>query len=121
MADLTAQEEFLKCIFHVIARAAVNPDQARAVVGEGKQLRAFNLCDGTRGLTEIAKAAKINQGNFSRTVTRWTTHGLIFKLGTGKEVRPLHLYPLSAPTGDGTPSRRSAPRRNTRRRGAKRK
>lgn len=101
MAALTAQEELLKCIFHVIARASVNPDQARRVIGEGtKQLRAFNLCDGTRTISQVASAAKIDSGNFSRTLARWVSHGLIFKLCANNDRYPLHLYPIPT-SGEG--------------------
>ena len=61
-----------------------------------KQLLAFNLCDGTRSQSEIAKEVRIDRGNFSRTIARWIELGIVFKL-TGNEY-PMHIYPLSDET-----------------------
>jgi len=59
-----------------------------------KQVKAYNLCDGTKTLGEIAKEAGIDSGNFSRTVNRWVSEGIMVKLGEGKSFKPLHLYPI---------------------------
>jgi hypothetical protein len=59
-----------------------------------KQLRAFNMCDGAKGQAEIAKALKIDRGNFSRTVSRWIDEGIVFRLGEGRDAKLLHVYAL---------------------------
>src|SRR5688572_17504367 len=52
-----------------------------------KQLRAFNMCDGAKGQADIAKALKLDSGNFSRTVSRWIDEGILFRLGEGRDAR----------------------------------
>lgn len=92
-------EALLRAILGVLARQAFSPDRLGQVVlgkssGE-KQLRAFNMCDGTRTQSEIAKTLNLDSGNFSRTVSRWVDAGVVFRLGEGRESRLLHVYPLS--------------------------
>jgi hypothetical protein len=67
-----------------------------------RQRDAFNLADGTRSQSEIAKRLRIDPGQFSRTVRRWTEAGILFRLGTGRAAKLLHVYPLPAkrPKGD---------------------
>jgi hypothetical protein len=44
---------------HVVGRAAVPMEEVREIVGTGKrQISAFNLCDGTRTISEIAHKTK---------------------------------------------------------------
>jgi hypothetical protein len=87
--------DLLKCAIQVIAKVAMPPEKIREVIGDRKkQLKAYNLCDGMNSLVQIAKKAKIDQGNFSRTASRWIEHGIIFSVGEGSEKRLLHVYPL---------------------------
>jgi hypothetical protein len=54
----------------VIGRAAISPEEVLAVVGiQKKQIKAFNLFDGSRTVSEVTRKTKINQGNLSRTTT----------------------------------------------------
>ena len=97
MANTT--EALMRALLSVTARQAFEMEKLREIVMTGsagaKQLRAFNLCDGTRGQAEIAKEVKIDQGNFSRTVGRWIDAGVVFRLGDGRDATLLHVYPLS--------------------------
>lgn len=70
-------------------------ESLREIVGAGeKQTKAFNMCDGSRSQGEIIKALKLDQGNFSKTVTRWVDAGIAIRLGEGRETKLLHVYPL---------------------------
>lgn len=96
MADIPLND-LLKCAMQVVGRIAMRPEQIGGIVfvkANAKQLRAYNLCDGTRTQGEVAKAAGLDQGNFSRTVTRWVEGGVLFRVGSGREAKLLHLYPL---------------------------
>jgi len=85
----------LQILVQVVARAAVPSSTVREIVGTGrKQVRAFNLCDGTLNQTDIRRKLKIDSGNFSRTVSRWVEQGIAFRLGEGREAKILHIYPL---------------------------
>ena len=61
-----------------------------------KQLRAYNLCDGSRTQADIAKELGLDPGNFSKTLTRWIDEGIVIRIGEKRESRPLHVYPLPA-------------------------
>ena len=90
----------LRCLVHVIGRTAVPVDEVCEVVGTGKnRVKAFNMFDGGHGLSEVAHATKINQGNLSRAAGTWVEHGIAFWIGEGQEARLLHIYPI--PEKDG--------------------
>lgn len=89
-------DELLRILIQLTARQALPEATVRRAVGTAaRQVQAYNLCNGSRSQAEVAKAAKLDQGNFSRTVTRWANEGVVFKLGTGREARLLHAYPLT--------------------------
>lgn len=89
---------YLRAILATVARQTFPPGQLRELILRGgageKQLRAFNLCDGTRSQSEIAKEAGLDAGNFSRSLSRWVDAGIVVRVGEGREVRPVHVYPL---------------------------
>lgn len=85
--------DLLQFAIHILARAAMPPEKVQEIVGTGpRQIKAFNLCDGRHTLVDIGREAKINSGNLSRTIERWETEGVIFRLGEGRGARPLHVY-----------------------------
>jgi len=97
MANST--ETLLRALLSVTGRQAIPPMHLVKLVNpanatSGKQVKAYNLCDGTRTQAAIAKSLKLDQGNFSRTVGRWIDAGILFRLGEGREAKLLHLYPL---------------------------
>jgi DNA-binding MarR family transcriptional regulator len=89
-------DDLLRALIQVTARAAIKPEELKALVVSGsrneKQARAYNLCDGTRAQAEIAKKLQLDSGNFSRTVSRWEQLGILFRVGEDGHL--LHLYPL---------------------------
>jgi len=95
-------ETLLTAILSVSARYAFPADRLAEIVmwkGGEKQLRAFNMCDGTKAQVEIARQLNLDPGNFSRTVARWIDAGILFRLGEGREARLLHVYRLPADAG----------------------
>lgn len=90
----------LRAILSMTARQALPPAELAQIVapkgaaGEA-QLSAYNMCDGTRGQGEIAKALNLDAGNFSRTVARWVEAGIVLRLGEGRDAKLLNLYPLT--------------------------
>lgn len=100
----TTTDQLLVAILQTVARSAFDDRKLREIVvsrGAGQsQLVAYNLCDGTRSQSEVAKAAGLDTGNFSRTVSRWIECGVMFKLGEGREAKLLHAYPVSAKNED---------------------
>lgn len=99
--------QLLQCLLHVVGRAAVPQDAVLAIVGTGKkQIKAFNLCDGNTSQKDIAKKARLDQGNFSRTVKRWVRNGVMFSIGANKDAWPLHIYPIPEVSARGKKKRR---------------
>lgn len=97
MADVPLGD-LLRCAIQVMGRLAVPAERVSEVVGPGaKQLKAYNLCDGSKSQSQVAKAAGLDRGNFNRTATRWIESGVLFKIGDGNEAKLLHVYPVVKP------------------------
>lgn len=88
----------LRAILGMAARQAIPVDELIKIVapkGAGAdQINAFNLCDGTRSQSDVAKAAGLDAGNFSRTLSRWIDAGIVLRLGENREATLLHVYPI---------------------------
>lgn len=92
-------EMLLQAILSTVARQTFSEEKIGEIVlprnAGAKQLKAYNLCDGTMTQGEIAKKVKMDAGNFSRTVARWVDLGILFRLGEGREAKLLHVYSVS--------------------------
>jgi len=91
-------DTLLRAMLCTIGRSAFTVRQVYDLVnpkGRGaKQIKAYNLADGSKTQAQILSATKLDQGNFSRTVTRWIESGIMFRLGEGRESRLLHIFPI---------------------------
>jgi len=96
MAD--SNETLLRAILATTGRQAFSVERLTDIVlttaNSAKQLKAYNMCDGTRTQADIVKALKLDKGSFSTTVSRWEAEGVVFRFVDGKLTRPLHIYPL---------------------------
>ena len=89
-------EDLLRVLIRLNARLAFPEDALRDRIGESKQLlEAYNLCDGSRSQADVVKELKMDQGQFSRAAGKWVEEGILFKLGSGRDVKLFHLYPVS--------------------------
>jgi hypothetical protein len=90
------ETDLLRCLLHTIARATLPANDVRAVVaGRGKnRIKAYNMFDGTRTIREVAKSAKIDKGNLSKSASGWVKNGVLFWVGEGDDARLLHVYPI---------------------------
>ncbi|MEM7700354.1 MAG: MarR family transcriptional regulator [Pseudomonadota bacterium] len=95
---MSSDEVYLRAILATVARQTFSvADILSHVAPRGnseKQVLAYNLCDGTRTLTKIASEAKLDRGNLSKSIKRWIDAGIVIKVESGQEVRPVHVYPL---------------------------
>lgn len=94
---MSEETDLLRAIVHLMSRQAYPEPELKKIVAPKKDvnhLKAFNLCDGTRNLTKVAIEAGIDQGGFSRMVTRWVESGVMHRLGEGKSPKLLHAYPI---------------------------
>ena len=92
-------EWLLECLIHIIGRAAIKVEEVRrlaTIKGKYTQeyIHAFNFCDGTLTLSNIAEKTGVDQGNLSRVVDRWVKNGIAFRYEEGKEVKLLHVFPI---------------------------
>lgn len=88
-------EQLIECLIQVIGRATMPPDRVQELVGGGRaNTKAFNMCDGSATQKNIAKTLRIDQGQLSRTFSRWVESGIAFRVGDGTEARLLHIYPI---------------------------
>lgn len=89
---------YLKAMMSLVARQTFTPERLAEIVSPVANLRAyeaFNLCDGTRTQTEIATSLKIDSGNFSRTVKKWSDEGVIIKINDDNKEKLVHVYPIN--------------------------
>jgi hypothetical protein len=93
-------DALLKGILATVGRTAFPPEALYKIVaptaGSGKQILAYNLCDGETSQAEIGKTAKLDPGSLSRSITKWVEAGVVIRVGA--DGLPLHLYPLTKPS-----------------------
>ena len=95
-------EAHIEYALQLLGRIAIPEEKVRkAIVGQAKRkqgaqknLRAFNLADGTLTAGEIAKKAGIDPGNFSRLADRWIKSGIMHAESSGKQLKLRHIYPI---------------------------
>jgi DNA-binding MarR family transcriptional regulator len=91
-------ETYLQAILATVARQTFPPDALFETIATGsagaKQLKAYNMCDGTHTQSEIASALSLDKSNFSKSLSRWIDAGIVIRIGEGRKERPLHVYPL---------------------------
>jgi CRP-like cAMP-binding protein len=99
MEDSERLGHLLECLIKVIGRVAITVDKVSEIVSASpKLIKAFNLCDGTATQLEIAKKCGLDPGNFNRAIGRWVANGVAFWIGSGKDARLLHIYPIPEPS-----------------------
>lgn len=95
---MTIEADLLRAILATVARQTFSPETLTELIAKGnsgeKQLRAFNLCDGTKSQSEITGAVGLDKGSFSRTLSRWVELGIVVRIGHGADAKPLHVYPI---------------------------
>lgn len=88
-------ETLLRAILATMGRSAFSAERLHEIVDPNgtaaKQVKAYNLADGTLSQGDIAKRLKLDSGNFSRTVSRWIEAGVMFRLADNVL---LHIYPV---------------------------
>jgi len=95
---MTESHQILKAILSTIARQTFPPETLLDLVApqanSGKQIAAYNLCDGEHTQAEIVASVKVDKASLSRSISRWVELGIMFRTGSGAEMRPMHLYLL---------------------------
>lgn len=87
-------------IISLFARQVLDPEKVKERITKGardkaRTVKCFNLCDGKTSITDIAKAAKMDQGGVSRQVDSWEKDGFVFKIEDGQKTYPKALIRIS--------------------------
>lgn len=94
---MNTTDALLRGILATMGRIAFPPETLQKIIaptaGSGKQVLAYNLCDGQTPQTEIGKKAKLDPGSLSRSIAKWIEAGVVIRVGADEH--PLHLYPLT--------------------------
>lgn len=88
---------YLRAMMSLVARQTFPPDILAGIVSpvaNAKTFETYNLFDGTRTQTDVAKIVSTDAGLLSRTVKRWTDDGIMLKVTDEGVVKPVHVYPL---------------------------
>nr|WP_145994337.1 hypothetical protein [Mesorhizobium loti] len=88
---------YLRATMSLIARNTFPPEKLAEVispVANVKTYETYNLFDGTRTQTDIAKIQATDASLLSRTVKRWIDDGIMVKIVDAGAVKPVHVYPL---------------------------
>lgn len=90
---MSTEAAYLRAIMALLARQAVPVGELEKLVAptaKSQKLRAaYNLCDGERQQSDIAKAVGLDPGNFSKALKKWESAGIIVRTPN-----PMHVYPL---------------------------
>lgn len=90
----------LRAILATISRQTFPPGALYKLVvpkaGAEQNVDAYNLCDGTRTVTDIAKELAIDAANLRKRILRWAEEGIVVRVEQDKSTYPVHLYPLTA-------------------------
>lgn len=94
---METSETLLRAIWMTVGRTTFPVERVLQIVApredSNKNFAAYNLCDGNTPQADIAKKAKLDKGNLSRSLARWIEAGIVIRIG--KDQLPLHIYPLA--------------------------
>jgi len=85
-------------IISLLARMAFGEEKLKQIITHGKRkpkdwIRGYNACDGTKGVTEIAKIVGVTQPGATPILKSWEAAGIIYNIGT--ETKPLYMKLLT--------------------------
>src|SRR4051812_44479124 len=89
-------EELLRILIAMAGRVAMPPERVRSIVsptGSQKYIDAYNLCDGTVGLADVARKTGLDKSNLNKSVNRWVEAAIVHRIGDERTPKLLHIYP----------------------------
>src|SRR5437016_4675455 len=88
-------------IIALLARSSIGVDAIYRVVVKGKKrgspedfVRAYNALDGSKPAGEIAALVGITQQGMAQVLQTWEDEGIVYKVGSGNQVRYFALLKL---------------------------
>lgn len=87
-------------IISLLGRIAFPEDELKKMITMNSKkpevlLKAYNLCDGKTGLTEISKKVSVSQPALTGAISKWEEMGIVIKhITESKSVFPQRLYKI---------------------------
>ena len=91
----------LDILISLLARRDPGIEKIHEIVTRGKRdpnayVRVYNTLDGTVGVTDAAKVAKVSQPNMTRILQGWEAQGIIYDIGDERKPHYKRLTILPA-------------------------
>jgi len=85
-------------IISLLARMAFGEEELKQIITRGKRkpkdwVRGYNSCDGTKGVTEIAKIVGVKQPSATPILKSWEAAGITYNVGNAQ--KPLYMKLLT--------------------------
>ena len=85
-------------IISLLARMVFGEEKLKQIITRGKRkpkdwVRGYNSCDGTKGVTAIAKIVGVKPPSATPILKSWEAAGIIYNVGT--ETKPLYMKLLT--------------------------
>ncbi len=85
-------------IISLLARLVFSEEKIKEIISHKKRkpnnwIKGYNACDGTNGVTKIAKIAGVKSPSATYVLKSWESIGIIYNIGT--ETRPLYMKLLT--------------------------
>jgi len=85
-------------IISLLARLVFSEEKIKEIISHKKRkpgnwIKGYNACDGTKGVTEIAKTVGVKPPSATYVLKSWESIGIIYNIGT--ETRPLYMKLLT--------------------------
>lgn len=84
--NITTLSEQNEVIISLLGRLAYPEEELKKIVTKKKQnpnayIKAYNACDGSKGVTEIAKIAGVAQPTMTPILQYWKKLGIVYQVG----------------------------------------
>ena len=99
---MESPQPLLEAMTTLLGRLVYPPDKLRDIIMKRKRnpeayVKAYNLCDGTHTVTQIADAIVVSQPTLSTILPEWKELGIIYEVSTSGGKFYKKLYKLDMP------------------------
>ena len=85
-------------IISLLARMVFGEEKIKKIISHNKRkpndwIRGYNACDGSKGVTEIARIVGVKPPTATPILKSWESNGIAYNIGTG--TKPLYMKLLT--------------------------